>query len=444
MTGSARYLETGRVMAHEAALYHEALPQGLPQLTPAAFLTGISRAFDLAEGRAPGHAQRVAYIAVSLAEELGLDAQRTEDVFFASLLHDAGMAAARPARDRSRSAHQPDGDNADLPDAHGLMADGDEHARAGARVARQMGLRETVARAVNGHHGLTCSASKATLATKIVAAAVGLESLIDSEGSPLRVRRQVIGVATSFDKTGMEARTSEAASRLLARDTFWLGLYDNDLAAWLSAHGGAQPMDGAELLAACGVMSDLVDTRAGRTRGRGRRVAGLAARIATVAGLSAQRASLVRLAALLQDLGTLGIPVEHLSKPDILTVDEMATMQLHPIYARDILSELPGFGMVAWWVGCHHERVDGKGYPAMLEGEEVPVEAQVIGMAEAYEALTSDRPYRQALAHDEALAVVRGMAGQRFDEGLYATLVDALHGRASDASLTGPYPGRRT
>src|SRR5690606_32749780 len=103
-----------------------------------------------------------------------------------------------------------------------------------------------------------------------------------------------------------------------------------------------------------------------------------------------------------------------LHKPDILTIEEMAQVQQHPTYARDILSEVPGFGAAAWWVACHHERVDGKGYPGMLEGDEVPVESQLIGMAEAFDALTSDRPYRRAMLPADALQVMRGLSGARF------------------------------
>jgi len=129
-------------------------------------------------------------------------------------------------------------------------------------------------------------------------------------------------------------------------------------------------------------------------------------------------------AALLQDIGTLGIPVHYLSKPDILSVDEMATVQLHPVYARDILSEIPGLGAAAWWVGCHHERVDGKGYPGMLEGAEVPPEAQIIGMCEAFDALTSERPYRRAMPQAEAIEVMRGLSGARFDPYLFDRFED--------------------
>jgi len=104
----------------------------------------------------------------------------------------------------------------------------------------------------------------------------------------------------------------------------------------------------------------------------------------------------------------------------------MSTVQMHPVYARDILSEIPGLGATAWWVGCHHERIDGKGYPGMLEGAEVPAEAQVIGMCEAFDALTSDRPYRRAMTHSDAIEVMRGLAGTRFDPYLFTRFEDIV------------------
>jgi HD-GYP domain-containing protein (c-di-GMP phosphodiesterase class II) len=140
--------------------------------------------------------------------------------------------------------------------------------------------------------------------------------------------------------------------------------------------------------------------------------------VALACEVTDRRADLVKIAALLQDVGTLGVPAQYLCKPDILTIEEMSAVQTHPTFARDILSEVPGFGAAAWWVGCHHERIDGKGYPGMLEGDEVPAEAQIIGMCEAFDALTSDRPYRRAMSVADAIDVMRGLGGTRFDPGL--------------------------
>jgi HD-GYP domain-containing protein (c-di-GMP phosphodiesterase class II) len=196
--------------------------------------------------------------------------------------------------------------------------------------------------------------------------------------------------------------------------------------AGLMSEPWEEELDGRELIGMLGAVSDIVDARNSREIGRGRRVSELARKVALACGLGEQRAELVKVAALLQDIGTLGIPAHVLSKPDILTLDEMMLMQKHPTLARNIVGEIPGMGAVAWWVGCHHERVDGKGYPGMLEGQAVPVEAQIIGICEAYEALTSNRPYRRAMGRDDAAEVLRGLADSRFDAMVIRRLEESL------------------
>jgi HD-GYP domain-containing protein (c-di-GMP phosphodiesterase class II) len=258
------------------------------------------------------------------------------------------------------------------------------------------------------------------LVARIVAVADRVESLIDAEPSPLIIRRRGPEMVREMAGNEIDPELAAKMADIAGRDEFWLGFYDNDLPSALMSlnYGGIMSRD--ELFDFTAVISDVVDARNGREAGRGRRVADLARRVALACDMTERRADLVKVAALLQDVGTLGVPVHYLSKPDILSVDEMSAVQLHPVYARDILSEIPGLGAAAWWVGCHHERIDGKGYPGMLEGSEVPPEAQIIGMCEAFDALTSDRPYRRAMPHADAFEVMRGLAGTRFDPYLLA------------------------
>jgi HD-GYP domain-containing protein (c-di-GMP phosphodiesterase class II) len=234
------------------------------------------------------------------------------------------------------------------------------------------------------------------------------------------MRRRGPELVRDMSGNEIDPELAKRMAEIATRDDFWLGFYDNDLASALMSlnYGGMMSRD--ELFDFLAVISDVVDTRNGRESGRGRRVADLARRVALACDMTERRADLVKVAALLQDVGTLGVPVHFLSKPDILSVDEMSAVQMHPVYARDILSEIPGLGAAAWWVGCHHERIDGKGYPSMLEGAEVPAEAQIIGMSEAFDALTSDRPYRRAMPQADAFEVMRGLAGARFDPYLLA------------------------
>ena len=112
---------------------------------------------------------------------------------------------------------------------------------------------------------------------------------------------------------------------------------------------------------------------------------------------------MVRIAALLHDVGLLGVPARVIAKPDILSLDEMEAMRKHPTYSQQVLGGLPGLEEVAQWVGAHHERPDGKGYPELLDDETIPIEARIIALADTYVALTSTRPYRQrALARGRA------------------------------------------
>lgn len=417
----------------DPSLYDDLGLSGVPRLSRGTLLTALSRAFDLAEGRRPGHAQRVAYVGTYLANELGLDSSRIEEVFFGCLLHDVGMAGmpAAPRIETGRGSQMITG-AMKAQDVLGAMPAGswrevldalNQHCEYGAKIVRRLGLGESVARAVATHHdcwdgsGLPGAqvGDRIPVVARVVAVADRVESMIDGDASPLLVRRRGPQLVREMAGSELDPEIANTMAALAGRDEFWLGLYDNDLPATLMSLNYGGVMNREELFEFLGVLGDIVDGRNGREPGRGRRVAEMARDVALVCDMTDRRADLVQAAALLQDIGTLGVPAHVLSKPDILSIEEMTSVQLHPIYARDILSEVPGLGAAAWWVGCHHERIDGKGYPGMLEGDEVPVEAQIIGMCEAFDALSSDRPYRRALAPSDAIEVMRGLAGTRFD-----------------------------
>ena len=446
---SKALIQTVKADLLDHTLYDDRGLCGVPKLSRGTLVAALSRAFDLAEGRRPGHAQRVAYIGVYLAEELKLEPARVEEVFFGCLLHDVGMAAvaadarietARGSKIISGSARAADvlasvpvGGWSDVIKA--LAA----HCELGSKIVRKMGLGDSVARAVASHHdcwdgsGLPGSVAGegVPMVSRVVAVADRVESMIDAEGSPLLVRRRGPSLVREMAGGELDPSLAEKMAQAASRDEFWLGLYDNDLSAALMSlnYGGA--MGREELFDLIAVLSDLVDGRNSREAGTGRRIGDLARRVALSCDMTERRADLVKVAALLQDIGTLGVPAHFLSKPDILSIEEMSAVQMHPTYARDILSEIPGLGAAAWWVGCHHERIDGKGYPNMLEGDEVPTEAQIIGMCEAFDALTSDRPYRRAMPAVNAFEVMRGLGGTRFDPYLLERF----------ESVAGPFQG---
>lgn len=432
---SSATIETATAGFLDAGLYENEDSRGLQGLTRATLLAPLSTAFDLAEGRPAGHAQRVAYIGVALAEELGLAPAEVGETFFACLLHDAGMAALGASHARGRVSEQfvaPAGGWGDVIRALTV------HCDQGDRIARRLGFSENVATAVARHHDCWDGSGPSghsgqgpmPVIARIVAAADRFECIIDSEPSPLVVRRRGPALVRDMGGSEVDPEVASKLAELAAKDSFWLGFYDRDMSIGLMSMGASDTLSVEALMELLGAMSDIVDSRNSREMGRGRRVSELAMKVARAAGLPARRAELVRAAALLQDIGTLAIPASVLSKPDILTLDEMMQMQKHPAIARNIIGEIPGMGAIAWWVGCHHERVDGKGYPGMLEGDSVPIEAQIIGIAEAHEALTNNRPYRRALAADDAAEVLRGLADTRFHASVIRRLEEVVANKA--------------
>jgi putative nucleotidyltransferase with HDIG domain len=416
---SSATIQTVQAAFYDAALYEDDAA-GVPRLSRAALFAPLSRALDLAEGRTPGHAVRVAYVAITLAEACGMAADMVNDVFYAALLHDAGMAASGPSPRPARASRLPlvpgPGENwGDVVDALSM------HCDLGAEAVRRLGFSDGVVTAVANHHtSWAASGSRADFQpAAIVSAADRLESMIDTPDlPPLKARRKGPELVREMSGVELSPDVADQLARLAGRDEFWLGFYDTDLPATLMGRLPADNLNSAQVMAVFGAISDIVDIRNGRLAGRGRRIGDLARSVALRSGIAERRADVVRIAALLQDVGTLGIPAHIMAKPDILTLDEMFKVQQHATIARDILSEIPGLGAAAWWVGCHHERVDGKGYPGLLEGDEVPVEAQIIGICEAFDALTSDRPHRRRLSVNDALDVLAGLAGVRFSADL--------------------------
>jgi HD-GYP domain-containing protein (c-di-GMP phosphodiesterase class II) len=154
-------------------------------------------------------------------------------------------------------------------------------------------------------------------------------------------------------------------------------------------------------------------------------------------GWEEDRLALLRVGGPLHDIGKLGVSDDVLCKQGRLDARELAEIREHPTLGAKILLRLAAFRGAIPYVLYHHERWDGTGYPTGRSGEEIPVEARVLAIADAFDAMTSDRPYRRALSHDEALAEVERCAGTQFDPELVEIFVD-LFGEAeklSDAPL---------
>jgi diguanylate cyclase (GGDEF)-like protein/putative nucleotidyltransferase with HDIG domain len=187
--------------------------------------------------------------------------------------------------------------------------------------------------------------------------------------------------------------------------------------------------DRAARFRAAASLARAVDARDVYTGSHSQRVADLAARMARRLGLPDEDVELTRLAASLHDLGKLAIPEEILRKPGPLTEPERMVLERHPQIGFRMLESL-GVDPVADWVLHHHERWDGSGYPDGLPGDRIPLGARIIFVADAYDAMTSERVYRRRVPPGQAIVELQRCAGSQFDPEIVDALAEELAVRA--------------
>lgn len=145
------------------------------------------------------------------------------------------------------------------------------------------------------------------------------------------------------------------------------------------------------------------------------RVTNMATRLARELGVSDIEELHIRRGAILHDIGNMGVPEKILNKNGPLTEEEWQIMRCHPSYAYDLLSPISYLRPALDIPYCHHERWDGQGYPVGLKGEQIPLAARIFSVVDVWDSMLSNRPYREALSEDEALAYIKNNAGIQFD-----------------------------
>ena len=185
----------------------------------------------------------------------------------------------------------------------------------------------------------------------------------------------------------------------------------------------ASVKDGSERLNAAylefiGTLANAIDARDPYTSGHSSRVSDLSCAIARALQFERGAYEQIRVGALLHDIGKIGISDAVLQKPGKLTPEEFETIKQHPTIGRRILEGVSGFERYLDSVELHHENWDGTGYPRKLSGKDVPLPARIIHIADAYDAMTSDRPYRRGMTHCKALQILSECGGTQFDPTL--------------------------
>jgi HD-GYP domain-containing protein (c-di-GMP phosphodiesterase class II) len=236
---------------------------------------------------------------------------------------------------------------------------------------------------------------------------------------------ELLGVI-SVDQPLLGSRPSEAEIGILMAVVDHAGLaLDHVRLEDAVAQGGSDELR----LAAVMLLAETLDLRDPSTARHSRTVGRLARNTATALGLEPAHVERIHAAGVVHDLGKLGIADAILHKPGALDEAEWREMRRHPEVGARIL-EHAGMRDIAGWVRAHHERVDGKGYPMGVSGAAIPLEARILAVADSYEAMIADRPYRAGMSTTDARAELERCSGSQFDPAVVAAFLGALDTKA--------------
>jgi HD-GYP domain-containing protein (c-di-GMP phosphodiesterase class II) len=177
-----------------------------------------------------------------------------------------------------------------------------------------------------------------------------------------------------------------------------------------------------------------IDAKSKWTAGHSERVAKYAEEIGMRLGLPVPELRALTFSALLHDIGKIGVSEAILEKPARLTDDEFAVIKTHPREGARIIGDIPSYGKILPGILYHHEHWDGSGYPAGLKGEAIPLTGRIITLADVYDAITADRPYRSGMDGKEALSFMKTQEGRLFDPRLLGVFLEILAGRQKSAA----------
>lgn len=368
------------------------------------------------------HGERVAYMACETARALGWPAGERADLFHAGLLHDCGVSSTRV---HSRLVNELDWEGSET------------HCRVGEAYLRSFRPLAHLAPVIRWHHGhwpdLAGRADldrRTALASNLIYLADRADALLAQyraagEAAPhARVRDRLAGLSGRFFAPELVDAFLDGSRG----EAFWLALEPLDVADYVAHYenpDAARIDDPRDLYDLASLFAHIVDAKSPYTYEHSRGVARLAARLAHLDGLPAAQVAKVEIAGLLHDLGKLGVPDEVLESTGPMDKDGLAAMHRHSYDSYRILHRIGGLEEIAAWAGSHHETLLGDGYPFQYDAGQLPREARIITVADIFQALAQDRPYRKGLAAEQVLAVLADMRDAGKLDGDIVALVAA-------------------
>jgi len=442
------------------------MPIASVQLRLSEVIAALSSALDLTEGQSIGHSARSCLIGMRLAERLDLPAEQRHALFYALLLKDAGcssnagrLASLFQADDQTlKREHKLIDWTRTLPAFRYAMRLAAPDGTLFDRVRRILEIALRKEELGRGMIEIRCDRGAEIirmlgLPEATVEAVRNLDEHWDGKGHPkglaenqIPLLGRILCLAQTADvfycAYGLEAMTTMLSNRrrrwfdpelvfhlteFLGDREFWDGLRTDNPALLTAAH---EPPD--RILEATEERMDsvtrafarVIDAKSPWTARHSERVALLCQTMARILGLAPdEERDLIR-AAMLHEIGMLGVSSLILEKPGALTPDQREALERHPAFSYDILRRVAVFERVAEIAAAHHEHLDGTGYPRGLVARQIDLPARILAVATRAEALLADRPQRRGLTWDAMLQELAPLVGRKLDERCYRTLVE--------------------
>ncbi len=415
-------------------------------------LASLSYALDLTSGQAQGHTVSACLIALRLGALAGMDTPALTSLHHAMLLKDSGCSsnAARmfeiygsddiQAKHAARVVDWSNLIEAVRYAAHHALPEGSLLARArqmlriagvGNVTEQLLGARCTRGAAIATSLGLGTAADCIRCLDEhwdghgaprhLAGAAIPLPARIACLSQTLEVFAKTFGLGPAYEmirtRSGrwFDPDLVQAAHEFRQDDSFWRSVRETPQATLLGLDLGVgrEPATPARIDSVCDAYAQIVDAKSGFTSEHSSRVCGYALEIADGLGITGARRTTLRRAALLHDIGKLAVPNTILDKDGKPTEEEWVCIRRHPFHTVQILGHITGFERLTAIAGAHHERLDGRGYFRGLAADQLDLDMRILAVADVFDALSADRPYRAALPPDKVFAILDGEALDR-------------------------------
>jgi putative nucleotidyltransferase with HDIG domain len=363
------------------------------------------------------HSKRVAFMSVECSKLLNMSKEELDTVYDASLLHDCGVSSTRTHKYLISELD---------------WSDSAEHCVRGHELLSEQDVFSNIAPVVLYHHTHwdTLQTKDISHKSALISNCIYMTDRVDSLMAQNKDRELLIardGIRNTISKYRGSFFAPELVDIFLdvsQSEFFWLTMMSHHLELYLSEMSKTRKtkyINYKSLLQIANIFASIVDAKSHYTIEHSRGVARLARHIASELGMSREKCILLEVAGLLHDIGKLKIPDEILDKPGPLTPEERAVIMSHSFESYQILKPIGGFDDISKWAAFHHEYISGEGYPFHLHREQLPREARIITIADVFQALVQDRPYRSPAEPKKVQSTLEEMeSSNKLDSDLVA------------------------